>query len=216
MLLSAEARGSCHGARLATAGPRAWPESGGSGWKVATPAEGEREARHCYGKRSEDEDGLCAWTSAWWWNTPWTTPVGCVAGVSLLILPCGPQVWLSNPSLRRSGNPTRLLLSDWSRATSAPPPLMKTTTASMMETTRKEREGRSWRPPSPPTPTRQVSSQALPWQHHCEDQLVKLIVLPVFLPGVQMFEDSKVSLIWSCADVVVFPLTPCVCVCVCV
>lgn len=124
-----------------------------------------------------------------------TPPVGCVAGVSLLILPCGPQVWLSNPSLRRSGNPTRLLLSDWSRATSAPPPLMKTTTASMMETTRKEREGRSWRPPSPPTPTRQVSSQALPWQHHCEDQLVKLIVLPVFLPGVQMFEDSKVSLI---------------------
>lgn len=105
-----------------------------------------------------------------------TPPVGCVAGVSLLILPCGPQVWLSNPSLRRSGNPTRLLLSDWSRATSAPPPpLMKTTTASMMEITRKEREGRSWRPPSPPTPTRQVSSQALPWQHHCEDQLVKLI-----------------------------------------
>lgn len=31
MLLSVEARGSCHGARLATAGPRARPESGGSG-----------------------------------------------------------------------------------------------------------------------------------------------------------------------------------------
>lgn len=62
----------------------------------------------------------------------------------------------SSPSSRRSGSPTRLLLSDWWRARSAPP--LTTTTMMTMEllTTRMEREGRSWRPPSPPTPTRQV------------------------------------------------------------
>ena len=60
-----------------------------------------------------------------------------------------------SPSSRRSGSPTRLLLSDWWRPAWAPP-LMTMMMMKEMLTIRMERGGRSWLRPSPPTLTRQV------------------------------------------------------------
>lgn len=45
-----------------------------------------------------------------------------LASTLLSLSLCDGQVRRSNPSSRRSGSPTRLLLSDWWRAVSAPPP----------------------------------------------------------------------------------------------
>lgn len=68
------------------------------------------------------------------------------------------QLAPSSASLRRSGGPTRRLPRDWWRSTSAPPPpppRMKRRTRT--GTRRRDREGGSWRRPSPRTPTRRVS-----------------------------------------------------------
>lgn len=78
----------------------------------------------------------------------------------VVVFLCDQQLCRWRLSSKRSGSPTRPLLSDWRRSTSAPP-LMKTmTTMRIMETPiiKVEKQGRSWRRPSSPTPTRQVTA----------------------------------------------------------